>query len=130
MSDRVIIGKNRFDVLVAITVEETETGLMYRPWPPPIMAFPFTKAGIKKFWMKNTVSPLDVVFCLAGKIIAIENGNPFSLDYIGPDEPCDLVVEFPCGTMKNNNILPGDNIKLSYSVSTLSKKFKNYLLFY
>ena len=129
MSDRVIIGEKQFDALVAITAEEIETGLMYKSWPPPVMAFTFAKADIRRFWMKNTMSPLDIVFCRAGKVIGIFGGEPFSLDHIGPDEPCDLVVEFPSGTAKNNNISVGDSVKLSYSIPTLAKKFENNLLF-
>lgn len=128
MSDRVIIGDKQFDALMAITAEETEDGLMYKPWPPPVMAFPFATASVRKFWMKNTLSPLDIVFCRQGKIIGIFAGEPLSLDYVGPDEPCDLVVEFPIGTAQRNNISVGDKVKLSYSVPTMSKRFRNYYL--
>lgn len=127
MSDSVIIDGKKFSVLMAITADETRTGLMYKPWPPPIMAFPFEKAGIRKFWMKNTISPLDIVFCNSGKIIGIFSGEPLSLDHIGPDDPCDLVVEFPRGTARRNNISVGNNIKILYSMETLSRKFSNYL---
>ena len=128
MSDKVIIGDRQFDALMAITAEEIGTGLMYKSWPPPVMAFPFAKAGVRKFWMKNTTSPLDIIFCRAGKVIGIFAGTPLSLDHIGPDEPCDLVVEFPSGTAEHNNIQVGDNVKLSYSVPTVAKRFRNYYL--
>lgn len=128
MSDRVIIKGKRFDALMAITAEEIESGLMYKPWPPPVMAFPFAKADVRKFWMKNTTSPLDIVFCRAGKIIGIFAGTPLSLDHIGPDEPCDLVVEFPRGTVVRNNISIGDDVKLSYSVPTMARRLRNYYL--
>ena len=123
-SDKVIIGKRQFDTLIAITAEEAAIGLMYKSWPPPVMAFPFAKASIRKFWMKNTASPLDIVFCKSGKVIGIFDGQPLSLNNVGPDEPCDLVVEFPGGTV-NNNIFVGDNVKILYSVFTLAKKFKS-----
>ncbi len=129
MIDRVKIGEKQFDTLVAITSKEVESGLMHEPWPPPVMAFPFNKASVRRFWMKNTISPLDIVFCRKGKIIGVFAGEPLSLDSVGPDEPCDLVVELPSGTVVNNNISVGDSVKLSYSVPTLAKKFKNYLLF-
>lgn len=128
MSDKIIIGEKQFDTLVAITAEEVEGGLMFEAWPPPVMSFPFAKISIRKFWMKDTFSPLDIVFCRKGKVIGVFAGEPFSLDNIGPDEPCDLVLEFPSGTMKRNNIVVGTKVKLALSTSTLAKKFKNYLL--
>jgi len=127
MSDKVKIGSVEFETLVAITDEEAADGLMFKPWPPPVMAFPCQTSSVRKFWMKNTMSPLDIVFCRNGRVIGIFAGEPYSLENIGPDEPSDLVVEFPSGTVKNCNISVGDEVKLSYSVSTLAKKFQNYL---
>jgi uncharacterized membrane protein (UPF0127 family) len=128
VSDRVIIKGQQFDALMAITSDEVASGLMYKSWPPPVMAFPFVKADVRKFWMKNTTSPLDIVFCRAGKIIGIFAGTPLSLEHIGPDEPCDLVVEFPRGTVARNRIAVGDSVKLSYSVSTMARRLRNYYL--
>ena len=72
--DKVIIGTHEFPIVVAITPEEQATGLMYKSWPPPVMAFPFGSSGIHKFWMKNTISPLDIVFCRDSKVIGIYDG--------------------------------------------------------
>jgi len=129
MSDRIIINGKQFNTLVAITGDEVAKGLMFKSWPPPVMSFPFAKTSVRKFWMKNTISPLDIIFCRDGKVIGVFAGKPLSLDNVGPDEPCDLVVELPAGTAKSHNILVGDPVKLSYTISTLSKKFQNYLLF-
>jgi len=129
MNDKIKIGASQFDVLIAVTAKEHERGLMFQPWSPPIMAFPYNTAKIRKFWMKNTISPLDIIFCNKNKVIGIYAGIPLSVDTIGPDELSDLVVEFPSGMAKANNILIGDNIKLLYSLQTISKKFRdNYLI--
>lgn len=66
--DIIVLGKNKFETLVARTPLEHLRGLMFKEWPPPIMSFPYSDAGIKKFWMKNTPSPLDIIFCYAGEI--------------------------------------------------------------
>lgn len=129
MTDVITIRGQQFKTLVAITANEAEEGLMFQSWPPPVMSFPFKKSGVRKFWMKNTLSPLDIVFCNNGKVIGVFAGQPLSLDNIGPEEPCDLVVEFPAGTAQSNNISVGDPVKLSLSIPTLAKKFENYLLF-
>jgi uncharacterized membrane protein (UPF0127 family) len=39
--------------------------------------------------MKNTPSPLDILFCRSGKIIALEKGKPFSEKHFGPNEESD-----------------------------------------
>lgn len=120
--DKVYIGKHAFDTLVAITPDEHMTGLMNREWPPPVMTFPYKKAEIRKFWMKNTISPLDIIFIKSNKVAGIYEGKPLSLQMIGPDEPTDMVVELPLGTVAKLGISIGDNVKLCYSVQTAVRK--------
>ena len=42
--DKVSIGDNVLDTLVAVTEEEHNKGLMRTPWPPPVMSFPYETA--------------------------------------------------------------------------------------
>lgn len=116
-----------FPTLVAITDEEQERGLMYANWPPPVMSFPFNTEAKRKFWMKNTVSPLDIIFCKAGKIVQICSGEPLSEKFVGPNEPTDLVIELPAGTSSKHAFHPGDNVKLHLSVPTLAKHYETKL---
>lgn len=109
---KIIIGKNKFPTLVAKTPEEHERGLMYRTWPPPAMCFPYKIAAWRKFWMKNTISPLDIIFCKGGKIVSIHKGEPLSTEMVGPNEPTDFVVELPHGYVKAFGIDVGQNVKL------------------
>lgn len=125
--DRVVLGKTELPVLVAITEDEQVQGLMYKSWPPPVMAFPFDRPSVRKFWMRNTISPLDIIFCKANKVVSIEEGIPLSLKLVGPDEPVDLVVELPKGTSKKLGILVGDFVDIKYSIQTLSKKYTKKL---
>jgi uncharacterized membrane protein (UPF0127 family) len=122
MKDKIVLGSIEFETLVAITEDEHLSGLMFKAWPPPVMSFPFETTEPRKFWMNNTISPLDILFCRANKIIAIFEGEPLSKKLIGPDEPVDLVVELPKGTASKNNITVGDGVKLKYSLYTISKK--------
>lgn len=110
---RVIIGEQDFPTLVARTAEEHERGLMFRKWPPPVMCFPYKEAAYRKFWMKNTPSPLDIIFCRAGKIVSIHKGEPHSTTMVGPNEPTDFVVEFPFGTAEDYGFKPGQEIIMS-----------------
>ena len=124
MKSKVIIGSAEFDVIVAATEQEQSKGLMGVPWPPPPMAFPYDTAGIRKFWMHNTISPLDIVFCCAGHVIAIMHGEPLSTRNIGPDEPCDLVVELPRGTAGACGIAVGSPVKLAKSIVAVAKSIE------
>lgn len=123
MSDKIIINDKTFNVVSAITEEEQERGLMFKPWPPPIMIFPFDSCAIRKFWMSNTISPLDIVFCKNGKIIDICEGEPLSYKLIGPNIKTNLVLEFPRNMTKTSKICVGDYVKVIYSVISIAKKF-------
>lgn len=89
--------------LFAISNDEQEKGLMFEPFPPPIMSFiyPFSKRN--QFWMKNTISPLDIVFCNKGEVVQICKGEPLSTATIGGDQLSDLIIELPYGTVQQNN---------------------------
>ena len=123
--DKVCIGKHWFETIVAVTEDEHRIGLMGKPWPPPVMSFPYKLAEVRKFWMKNTPSPLDIVFVRNGKVIDVFRGEPYSLQSVGPDEPSDLVVELPAGTAAELGIVAGNAVKLFYSNDTVAKKMRN-----
>jgi uncharacterized membrane protein (UPF0127 family) len=123
--DKVYIGDHEFETLVAVTMDEHIQGLMNKQWPPPVMAFPYKNADYRKFWMKNTPSPLDIVFARAGKIVGIFKGEPLTTRSVGPEGLSDLVVEFPYGTVEKLQIRVGDDIRVCYSVNTAVKIMKN-----
>lgn len=123
MDDLLIIGKYKLPVKVALTKEEQRNGLMFQSQPHPIMVFPYDKLAVRKFWMKNTPSPLDIVFCKNNKIIEIHEGIPYSEASIGPDCPVDLIVEFPKGMVEKLAIAPGQDIRIKMGIETVAKKF-------
>jgi uncharacterized membrane protein (UPF0127 family) len=125
MSDVIHIGGHEFQTLVAVTPEEQERGLMFQKWPPPVMTFPYYKSAIRKFWMKNTLSPLDIVFCNNNRVVSICYGEPMSTRQIGPDIPVDLVIELPHGTVGKCGICVGDEVKTKYSQNTIAKDIGN-----
>lgn len=111
-SGYLFINNDVFQTLLAISAEEQSNGLMYIKPPTPIMSFIYDSPKINKFWMKNTPSPLDIVFCKNGKISQIHYGEPFSTRIIGNDDPSDLVIEFPIGTINNIGIKIGNFVEL------------------
>lgn len=120
------IGNKQIDnVRFAITDEEQETGLMHSSWPPDFMVFPYKTAEKRKFWMKNTPVPLDIIFCKANKIIYIGVGKPYVENkLIGPNEPCDLVIEAYGGFCAYNDIKIGDSISVKYDKENIAKLLK------
>lgn len=121
--DSLKISNNEFITLLAVTAEEQEMGLKYKDWPPPVMSFIYASPRINKFWMKDTKSPLDILFCLNNKIINICSGVPYSTMVIGNDHPSDLVIELPAGTCDQFKIKAGDPVELTYSKDSLLKIF-------
>lgn len=104
------INDNVFSTLLALSEEEQRRGLMNIKPPTPVMSFVYKYAKINKFWMANTPSKLDILFCLNGKITQIYTGNPYDLTSIGNDESSDLVIELPYGTVKSKNIKIGQKV--------------------
>lgn len=126
-SDWIKLGIHRLETLVAISDQEHERGLQFEVWPPPIMSFYFKKSGIHSFWMKDTPSPLDIIFCHNDRIIDIIAGQPLSLRHVGPNRETNLVVEIPRGLSKKIGLEIGQSAKLQLSIKTTAKLFQNEL---
>jgi hypothetical protein len=101
---------------VAETPEQQEMGLMHRPPLPDDrgMLFPFEPPRPVYFWMKNTPSPLDIVFLLNGEVKAIAvNATPCTSD------PCPVypsnsavnqVIELRSGRAEELGLKVGDRV--------------------
>lgn len=111
-SGYIFIHNNVFPTLLAISSDEQAKGLMYEEWPPPIMSFVYAAPQINKFWMANTPSPLDIIFCYEGKVSQICKGEPLSTKIIGAEKYSDLVIELPFGTVNSSGIKVGHNVGL------------------
>jgi len=111
-------GQHRFAVERAVTEAEQQKGLMYRTdlpddggmlfWPYP----PSGPARVASFWMKNTPSPLDIIFIRADGTIAhiAENAVPFSEDPVSSGEPVAAVLEIKGGRATALGIAEGDKV--------------------
>lgn len=107
----IYIYENIIPTLIAISAEEQSHGLMHQEWPPPVMAFVYTTPGVNRFWMKNTPSPLDIVFCHNGKVSEICYGEPNSTKVVGT-QLSDLVIELPHGTVDSIGVKVGHEVGL------------------
>lgn len=99
---------------MAFTPEARELGLMHRTSLAPHdgMAFFFPKAAPYKFWMKNTLIPLDMLFVdEAGTVVYIATATPLSLEMVGPDNAVDTVIELAGGRAAREGITVGDKVR-------------------
>ena len=104
------------DLEVASTPMQKRIGLMQRTPLPPLrgMWFPFDQRQPLRFWMLNTLAPLDMVFIRDGRVMAIEADVPvcpaLPCRGYGPSEPSDGVVELGAGEVRRLGIEVGDQI--------------------
>jgi len=109
------------DTITSIFIEiaeddySREKGLMYRRNIPDTlgMLFVFPDEDYHSFWMKNTPSPLDILYVNgSGEIVKIyENTEPFSEESIPSEELAQYVVEVKAGFCSVHNITDSDRIE-------------------
>lgn len=106
----------RIGLEVANTPEEQATGLMFRTELPDDrgMLFPIAPARNVRFWMRNVLIELDMVFLREGVVQAIIPNVPpcFSetCPNYGPDVPVDAVIELKGGSAAQLGLKVGDRI--------------------
>ena len=107
-------GVRIFEVEMAVTPQEQETGLMYRRELPDGkgMLFDLGSERPAVFWMKNTYVSLDMIFIRADGSIAriAENTTPLSEARVSSGAPVRAVLEVVAGTSKRLGIEPGDKV--------------------
>lgn len=108
-----------FKVDVAKTPQEQQRGLMFRTGIPAdggmlFAPYPAEGGGPREasFWMKDTPSPLDIIFIRADGTIAhiAENTVPFSTDQVRSGEPVAAVLEINGGRSAELGISVGDKV--------------------
>ena len=114
-------GKSHvFTVETAKTAEEQKRGLMYRTDLKPdggMLFWPYPPEGgaprEASFWMKNTPTPLDIIYIRADGTIAhiAENTVPFSEAPIPSREPVGAVLELVGGRAGELGISEGDRVR-------------------
>jgi uncharacterized protein len=107
---------------VARTVDQQATGLMFRTELAEDrgMIFLFNPPTPIKFWMKNTLIPLDMVFARSGKVVYLQRNAPpcktLDCPTYGADSPqlVDQVIELQAGTIDRLKLNVADPIKVEF----------------
>jgi uncharacterized protein len=115
---KVKLGQLTVNLEVAQTPEQQSLGLMYRRELADDrgMLFPFSPSRFTRFWMKNVILNLDMVFYHKGKVIYIAHDVPpcqtEPCATYGPNGPVDGVIELRGGRAKAIGIQVGDLIRI------------------
>lgn len=110
------IGDRAIGLEVARTPQEQEIGLMFRTELPEDrgMLFPIEPARNVRFWMRNVLIELDMIFVREGVVQAIIPNVPPCLSEncpnYGPDVPVDGVIELRGGRAAQLELKVGDRI--------------------
>ena len=107
-------GEHRFMVEIADDDAERQRGLMERE---PLaddrgMLFEFPDVAERGFWMRNTPSPLDIIYIdPRGRIVSIaKNATPNSDAVIPSNGPASGVLELRAGRADEIGARPGDRV--------------------
>ena len=114
--------KHCFELEIAKTPEQRAKGLMFREYleKNEAMLFIYSNSGIYKFWMKNTLIPLDIIWLNSSQeVIFIEHNAPpcpsqNQCPLFGPDDFSKYVLEFNAGTAREIGLMVGDKILFKY----------------
>ncbi|MDP3900413.1 MAG: DUF192 domain-containing protein [bacterium] len=122
---QVCFDQTCFNAEIADNGAERALGLMNREYLAPEngMLFVFESGAVYKFWMKNTLIPLDIIWlnedkrvvyinehtppCLPGEVPLSGtewDGGQITCPTYGPDEPALYVLEINGGAAAENNI--------------------------
>lgn len=111
-------GRHVFAVEPARTEAEQAKGLMYRTDLTPdggMLFWPYPPKGapqVANFWMKNTPTPLDIIYIRSDGTIAriAENTVPMSETMVPSGEPVGAVLELVGGRTSALGIAEGDRV--------------------
>jgi uncharacterized membrane protein (UPF0127 family) len=114
----VCFEKNCFQVEIADTDEKRERGLMFREelCSDCGMLFVYDEEVKSKFWMKNTLIPLDIIWLDSDlKVIHVANAVPCVTEECGlygpSSEKSQYVLEVNSGVAKNIGLEKGSILK-------------------
>ncbi|MCA0958000.1 DUF192 domain-containing protein [Muricauda ruestringensis] len=109
--------KASFEIEIAESEYETQTGLMYRKSMKENRGMLFIQPteSLQYFYMKNTEIPLDIIYIDSGmKIVSFQkNAEPFNEDTLPSNVPARYVFEINAGLSDKLGLQVGDSISFT-----------------
>jgi uncharacterized protein len=109
------IGRETFLLEVADTPMSRQTGLMHRKSMAADrgMLFVFEHRQFLRFWMRNTLIPLDILFVDAdGRVATIRHMKPLDETSIPSGDPVLYAIELNDGAANRAGVKEGDLLQL------------------
>jgi uncharacterized protein len=114
-------GAHSVEVEIADTTPSRTRGMMWRTTVPPGtgMLFIFPEERDQKFWMRNTLVPLDMLFLdKSGQVVGIlAQAEPQTLENRRVGRPSLYVLEVAGGWAEKAGIVPGSRVELKGSLA-------------
>ena len=113
---RVTINNYTFVAELADTAPKRELGLMFRQELAPKhgMLFLFDRPAVRKFWMRNTYIPLDIIFIDADRKIINVATMPARTDRTCQSQRGALyVLELKAGSAETFGLTPGMTVEFN-----------------
>jgi uncharacterized membrane protein (UPF0127 family) len=114
----VVLKGQRFTVELAETSEQQALGLMFRDSMADDhgMLFLFPVESVRRFWMKNTRIPLDIMYFDKDlKLVSVADAKPCRTPRCptyASEGPAQYVLELNAGKAAELGVRPGDELKL------------------
>lgn len=127
---RISIGEHTFETWLARKTEETQLGLMFVTAEElaPIsddnggatlhrgMLFVFAYDHPLSFWMRNTITPLDIAYIRSdGLIVSTHTMAPLETRSYPSGEPAMYALEVLAGTFDDLGIAAGDHVEIPFT---------------
>jgi uncharacterized protein len=110
------IGTRTFDLEVARSKTELDTGLMNRDSMPANhgMIFVFESDQLLHFWMENTRIPLDIIFISSdGRVVSVRQMAAYDTTTDSNSEGlAEYAIELNLGAAAAAGVLPGDHLDI------------------
>jgi len=114
------IGAHTIAVEIAKSPEAIRVGLSGRSMLPQGkgMLFVFPKPKRYRFWMKDMLFPIDIIWIRGGAVVGfdqnvVDDFDPKAPRFYQAPEPADYVLEVPSGFVKEKGIRAGDPVVLA-----------------
>ncbi len=117
----VTVKGNTIRVWLALDADRREEGMMFVPEREVAddqgMLFVFPDERYLGFWMKNTITPLDIAYArMDGTIVTTHTMPILTLQTYPSYEPAMFALETKAGTFERLGIGPGDRIDIPADV--------------